>query len=604
MDIGYLFALFGFLTSVYASYSFFSGSFSKSKRKAQASLKRGEQLTYTSFVFFLISYLILTYYFLIHDFSYYYVYSYSDTKLSTAYLISAVWAGREGSLLLWILYLALLSVLALKMDAKDKVLATSLGIVLAFTSALTLLILTASNPFVKMDFTPPEGYGLNPLLRTPEMALHPPTIFLGYAAGIFPFAYAASSLLHGEEWRNRVRFWTLLAWIFLSIGILLGGWWAYKTLGWGGYWAWDPVENASLLPWITATALLHGIMRKRFEALNYYLALATAALVILATFITRSGIIESVHAFGENPEGPVYLFYLAALIVVGVAVERKVKLKLEVNFEPRELTIFLKILIFVLSLVTILLGTLAPTLFNVAVGREYYNRIEIPLGVMLVILLGICISLDWVYRRDEFLKRLKVSIVVGLISFVLAYFTTKLTIASVGVGIFAFSLVPHLLTLKQGINVRKIGGYVTHVGLLLLFIGVMSSWIYEEHYNLRLDVNEETNVKDYTLLLKNVRFYEDEEKSVVEATVEVFEKGELVATLQPKQLFYKLMRQDRVVSGVDIESKLTKDYYMALSGFSKDYVFVEFYVVPLVSFVWIGSTLMIVGGIISASKRG
>ena len=603
MDPGYLLALLGFLASAYASYSFFSGSFSKSKRKAQTSLKRGEQLTYLSSIFFLISYLILTYYFLIHDFSYYYVYSYSDTKLSTAYLISAVWAGREGSLLLWILYLALLSVLALKLDRKDRVLAASLGIVLAFTSALALLILTASNPFVKMGFTPPEGYGLNPLLRTPEMALHPPTIFLGYAAGIFPFAYAASSLLHGEEWRTRVRFWTLLAWIFLSVGILLGGWWAYKTLGWGGYWAWDPVENASLLPWITATALLHGIMRKKFEAINYYLALATAVLVILATFITRSGIIESVHAFGGNPEGPVYLFYLAALIVVGVAVERKVKLKMEINLEPRELTIFLKILIFLLSLVTILLGTLAPTLFNVAVGREYYNKIEIPLGVLLVIVLGICVSLDWIYRKEVFLKRIKISLATGLLSFAAAYAATKLIIASIGVGIFVFSLIPHLLTLKQGINVKKVGGYVTHIGLLLLFIGVMGSWIYEEHYRLRLDVNEETNIKDYSLHLKSVRFYEDEEKSVVEAIVEVFEGGKHAATLQPKQLFYKLMRQDRVVSGVDIESKLTKDYYMAISGFGKDYVFVEFYVVPLVSFVWIGATLMIIGGAISASKR-
>ena len=604
MDLGYVFALLGFLLSAYASYSFFSGSFSKSKKVAQVRVKRGEVATYLSLLFFLLSYLVLTYYFLIHDFSYYYVYSYSDTKLSTAYLISATWAGREGSLLLWIVFLALLSAVALKIDTKDRVLAASLAIVLAFTASLSLLILTLSNPFVKMDFSPPEGYGLNPLLRTPEMALHPPTMFLGYAAGVFPFAYAAASILHRESWEKRVRFWTLLAWIFLSIGILLGGWWAYKTLGWGGYWAWDPVENASLLPWLTATALLHGIMRRKFEALNYYLALSTAVLVILATFITRSGIIESVHAFGENPEGPVYLFYMLALIVAGISIERKFKLRVDVNLEPREFTIFLKILILLLSLVTILIGTLAPTLFNVAVGREYYDRVEIPLGVALVILLGICVSIDWVYNRENFLKRVKVSAAFGFLSFLLAFAITKLLIASIGVGIFVFSLIPHLATLDgRKISVRKLGGYVTHVGLLFLFIGVMGSWIYEEHYKLRLDLNEKVKAGNCELLLKNVRFYEDHEKSVVECTVEVYENGKLEAVLKPKQLFYKLVRQDRVVSGVDIVSKPLKDYYIAMSGFGENYVFVEFYVAPLISFVWIGSAMMIAGGVVSASRK-
>ncbi len=606
MDVGYILVLLGALSSAYATYSFFLGARSDGKRALKL-LSRAETSTILSALFFFLSFLTLTYYFIVHDFSYYYVYRYSDTKLSLEYLISAVWAGREGSLLLWVVYIAILNVVALKVDSKDRVLALTLAITNCFIFALSLLLLTVSNPFVKLDFSPPEGYGLNPLLRTPEMALHPPTIFLGYAAGIFPFAYAVASVQLRERWEKRVRFWTLVTWIFLSIGIFLGGWWAYKTLGWGGFWAWDPVENASLLPWISATALLHGIMRKRFEALNYYLALSTAALIVLATFITRSGIIESVHAFGKNPEGPIYLLYIALLIAIGTIVERRVKLSANVDVSQlKDTTIFAEIVILLLSLVTILLGTLAPALFNVSVNRTYYDKLEIPLGTVLVVLLGICVSLDWKFNRGVFVRRVKYSALAGVLAFLLSFFATKLLVASVGAGIFAFSLIPHVATLKKADvkNPRKLGGYVAHIGLLLLFIGVMGSWIYEEHYqNVRLEVGSTTKVGNYEFVLKDIHFREDPEKFEAIAKIEVYENGRLVAVLEPTQKVYKLTREDRVVSGVAIETTPLKDYYVALSSVGRDFVFVELYVVPLVSFVWLGSIAMIVGGVISARKE-
>jgi len=579
----------------------------KSRRKHL--LARAESTVYIYTALLTLAYILLTYYFLARDFGLLYVYSYSDRHLSTLYTISAVWAGREGSLLLWALYLAVINSAILRFEKKDAVTAFSLSISSFVVLFFNILLLTLSNPFKRLEFTPPDGIGLNPLLRTPEMALHPPTIFLGYAATTIPFALVISAVYFKEGWLKRARFWILFSWLFLSIGIFLGAWWAYKTLGWGGYWAWDPVENASLLPWLTVSALIHGIMveerRKGLGAWNYFLAIISFGLVILATFITRSGIISSVHAFGENPEGWMYLLLIVLSTAVGLVLynSRKELFRdsLDLSFN-RETTIFANIMLLLLSTFTILLGTLAPLLGeDVQITRQYYDRIEIPLGTALVILLGICAAINWRSDRDTFLKSSRVAVAGGVIAFIAVFATTKLIVASLGAAIFAFSLLTHIQNLKisDTRNPRKFGGYITHIGIIILFLGVMGSWIYEESYkNVALELNQPKNVGGYTLLYRDNQMVDEHDKLVVTAVVEVYRGDELVGVCKPHLKVYKLNRQDRVVSSVEILSKPTHDIYIAASGFSEDLkkVFIELYVVPLISFVWVGSVVMMAGG--------
>ena len=612
MEPGYLILVISLIISAYATYSFYSGV--KSRRKDLLAKAENAVYIYTALLVF--AYILLTYYFLARDFNLLYVYSYSDRHLSTLYTISAVWAGREGSLLLWALYLAIINSAILRFAKKDIVTALSLSISSFVVLFFNVLLLTLSNPFQRLEFTPPDGVGLNPLLRTPEMALHPPTIFLGYAATTIPFAFAIASVYFKEDWLKRSRFWILFSWLFLSIGIFLGAWWAYKTLGWGGYWAWDPVENASLLPWLTVSALIHGMMveerRRGLGAWNYFLAIISFDLVILATFITRSGIISSVHAFGENPEGWMYLLLIALSTVIGLVLYSSRKEMFRGSFDlslNRETAIFANILLLLLSTFTILLGTLAPLIGeDVQVTRQYYDRIEIPLGTFLVILLGICAAMNWRFDRESFLKSSRIAVAGGIIAFVTAPAVTGLTVASVGAGIFAFSIITHLQNLKipDIKNPRKFGGYITHIGIIILFLGVMGSWIYEESYkNVALELNQPKNVGGFTLLYRDNQMVDQHDKLVVTAIVEIYRGDELVGVCKPHLKVYKLQRQDRVVSSVEIISKPTHDIYIAASGFSEDLrrVFIELYVVPLIGLVWIGSIVMMAGGSYAAFSK-
>ncbi len=602
MDIGYLF-LIGSTLSFCASI-LFSYLYTKGKAKWSQVLK----LNFLALIFTTLAFLTLLYYFLVRDFNVKYVFFYSDTHLPLVYTISAVWAGREGSLLLWLFYLSIFILLSTRKEDKISAFANVLMCVVAIF--FNFLLLTSSNPFVRLNFTPPEGWGLNPLLRTPEMALHPPAIFLGYAGMTVPFAFAVAATYYRESWIFRVKKFLLVAWAFLGLGILLGAWWAYKTLGWGGYWGWDPVENSSLLPWLTSSALIHGILVEEkgggkggLKAINYAFAVITFDLVILATFITRSGIISSVHAFARNKEAYAYLMLilLSSIFAFVVALKRKDIFKgYELNLRDRLIQVC--ILILSLSTVTVLIGTLTPLLIRASVTKEFYRHIEIPLGTALVVLLGVCVL---AYRKDLNKKIIK-SLIAGLISTIVVYAITKLVIASIGAGIFFFSL----LSIIQGYSARKIdlrraGAIAAHLGLILLFIGVMGSWMYESSYtHISMGVGQSVKVGDYTLKLNGFNEVNGNGKFSVIAYVSVYKDGKFLGVMHPKLIIYNLMRNDRIVASVDIISLPFEDIYIAMGGVTETGIAsFEFYVVPLVSFVWIGSILIILGGLISALQR-
>ncbi len=614
MDIGYILILLSFLFTLLSSYSFFM-AIRGNRKKAVKHAINGERSLYIYTVLIFLSYILLTYYFLIRDFDVKYVYSYSDTHLSLLYTISAVWAGREGSLLLWAMFVSALNVILIKSEKKDRLTALSLSISTLVVSFFLFIMLVMSNPFERWGVGQriPEGYGLNPLLRTPEMALHPPTVFLGYASATIPFVIALSSAyFRDDNWHLKIRKWTVLSWLFLTIGIFLGGWWAYKTLGWGGFWAWDPVENASLLPWLTITALLHGIMRnKNFKAWNYWLAVASFALVIIATFITRSGIIESVHAFGQNPEGWFYLFLIVvATGASGYLFFRNREFFLEEKFKvvSREFTIFLNLVILTLATVTVMLGTLAPAIVeNLSVGREYYDRVETPLAMALIVLLGICIGLGWVYDRERFRKIILISAITGLISFATAYFLSGMIYVSLATGMGVFTLASHLKTFNSRDlrNARKLGGYIVHIGVVLIAIGISGSWMHDEVYqNVKIDLGDSVTIDSHhfgkiTLSLENLYQKDSAEKTEVVALISILNNGNFEGKVTPSTKFYNLQREDRVVGGVAILSKPLLDYYIAMSGFKQGSVFIEFHIIPLISLVWIGSALMMIGGAVS-----
>ncbi|AIY89691.1 heme lyase CcmF/NrfE family subunit [Geoglobus acetivorans] len=612
LDPGYLLLILAFFASLYSTYAFLLAVRSRGK-KAAITARKGEQATYLYSLIIVVAYLLLTYYFLVRDFDVQYVYYYSDSHLNLAYTISAVWAGREGSLLLWAFFLSILNVVFLRVEKKDALSALALSISSATVSFFVLVMLTFSNPFQRFGVNPGEGYGLNPLLRTPEMALHPPTVFLGYAAATIPFALAIGSIyLKQDGWHLRARLWALVSWIFLSVGIFLGAWWAYKTLGWGGFWAWDPVENASLLPWLTITALLHGIMRNRsFKSWNYWLAYVSFALVIFATFITRSGIIESVHAFGENPEGWLYLILIAIAGMLSAylfSARKDVFHSEQYSTFSRDFAIFLNMLILILSTATVLIGTVAPTLVSgISVGREYYDRVETPLAILLTVLLGACISIGWRADRENTLRLLRISVPAGAIMFALTQILAGMFYVSLAAGIGVFSLTNHLMTFRPSDlrNARKAGGYIVHIGIILIAIGVAGAWMYDEvHQNVRVGIKDKTKIDtrfgDITLEITDARQIDHHDRSEVVITLNVYENGVLKGTVTPTITQYNLLRQDRVIYSVSILSDPFKDIYIAIGSISMDSAFFEVHVVPLVSLVWLGSILVIAGGVVSA----
>lgn len=361
-------------------------------------------LSFTSLWLF---YLLLT-----RDFQTAYVAYYTSRDLSLFYTISAFWAGQQGSLLLWAWFLSIFVTIVALTDKKyDRITQHATSILLMILSFFLLVLTTASNPFEKLGFTPVDGVGLNPLLQDPGMWIHPPTTFLGYAGFTVPFAFAMAGLLtENDNWVYRVRGWTLFSWIFLGIGIGLGGWWSYHVLGWGGYWAWDPVENASLMPWLTGTAFLHSIMiqegKRGMKVWNMLLIIFTFTLVIYATLLTRSGILQSVHAFGESPIVPYFTGFILTMLGASLIllIKKSQFLRSENIFEAylsKETSFLFNNLIFIVLALVVFLGTTFPLLsealrgYQVSVGPGYFNQTFLPLAALLVLLAGICPLIAW-----------------------------------------------------------------------------------------------------------------------------------------------------------------------------------------------------------------
>ena len=574
-----------------------------------------------------------------------YVYEHVSTYLEPAYVLAAFWAGLEGSQLLWLWMLAIIAaVVVWRRPTWDQELRPYVIAILALTEAFfAFLLITFTNPFELLASVPLEGVSLNPLLQNFWMIIHPPIVFAAYALWTVPAAYAIAALITGRldaAWLRGTRRWTLAAWASLGIGILVGAWWAYLELGWGGYWGWDPVENSSLIPWLVGTAFVHSAIiqqrRDMFRAWNVLLAVLTFVLTVFATFVTRSGLIQSVHAFAQSPIGWYYLGYigLTLALTVGLTLSRSRELKGSGqvgDLLSREFVFLLTNLLFLGSAGAVLLGTLFPTFTEMVRGvastlnADNYNRFMGPLGLVLVVLIGVCPVIDWrKISTERLLKNLWVQALVAIVTALLLFLLgVREWWAVLSFAVTAFVAVTIVLQLAQGIvarmrtagenilvatgravgnNRRRYGGQIIHFSILLIVMGITGSQAYQTEVQVALATGESVEVNGYTLTYRNYVYQQIEDagnKSLNQAVVDVYRGDRRVATVEPERNLHSNVQG--AVTEVALRSSLKEDLYVVLAGLDADGLAAfQVLINPLVVWLWIGGLVLLLGTLIAA----
>jgi cytochrome c-type biogenesis protein CcmF len=481
----------------------------------------------------------------------------------------------------------------------------------------------------------PDGNGLNPLLQHWAMAIHPPMLYLGYVGFVVPFAFAMASLITkqpGDGWIHTTRRWTLVTWLFQSMGVLLGAGWAYAVLGWGGYWGWDPVENASLLPWITATAFLHSVMMQEKKGMmkvwNIVMISATFFLCIFGTFLTRSGVVSSVHAFAQSPIGRYFVAFLAMGIAATVylILDRLDYLKSEARLESvlsRESAFMFNNLILLASAFAILWGTLFPVISEaltgdrISVDTPFFNRVNVPIGLFLLLLTGVGPLIAWRRSSPESLKRnfmwpglaalalMGILVAAGVrhfyatVSFGLCLFVAWTIFSEFYKGASAIrarmggTLLAAAVELTHR-NTRRYGGYLVHMGVVLMFIGFTGS-AFNKDTTVEVKVGDNIHLAGYDLKVKQLRDGDNENYSWNHAVIDVYRNARLIDTLEPERRMYKASRQG--ASEVDIRRRLNEDLYVNFAGMTDDNhrAVIQAYVFPLVSWIWVGFWVLVMG---------
>ena len=586
-----------------------------------------------------------------HDFNVEYVASYTSRNLPIFYTWSALYAGQKGSLLFWASVLSLFGSLAMVLTSRRHraLLPYVAGVVCTVaTFFISVMLFGQANPFHRLAYTPLDGSGLNPQLQNPGMVFHPPMLYLGYISITIPFAFAMAALLSKRldvDWLVAIRKWTLLSWLFLSVGICLGMWWAYVELGWGGYWAWDPVENASLLPWLTMTAFLHSVMvqekRGMLKKWNLALIIGSWLLSIFGTFITRSGVISSVHSFTQSSVG---WFFLAFLLVAAAAscvlyLTRLPLLAAETRLESmvsREASFLFNNLLFVGIAFSVLWGTLFPILSElvqgtkVTVGPPFFNQVNIPLGLALLGLTGIGPLIAW--RRaslPNLQRQFAVPVTVGVFTalvLLVGGMRDFYALMAIALGAFVAATVvqefargtrarhrqydePYALALGRllGRNRRRYGGYIVHTGMVILFIA-FAGMAFKTETEATLRPGESTVLKSpygwtYTFTHLGVSQYDALNRQVTAATLEIARDGKRlgVLTTEKRQHVDGLGRPTfQPSTEVGIRSDLREDLYVVLAGLvngTEQAVF-RFTINPLVWWVWYGGMIVALGGLI------
>ncbi|MBI5877956.1 MAG: heme lyase CcmF/NrfE family subunit [Chloroflexi bacterium] len=578
-----------------------------------------------------------------HQFRFEYIASHVSLDQPLLYTISSLWGGQEGSLLFWVWLLSLFAAIVTfqNRDQNRELMPYAIAF-MAFTQGFFfLLLIVVAQPFKMLNFTPQDGQGLNPLLQNPGMFIHPITQYLGYVGFTVPFAFAMAALTTGrlsDAWIRTTRRWTLISWLFLSLGLLFGMRWAYVELGWGGYWGWDPVENASLIPWLTGTAYLHSVMiqekRGMLKVWNLVLVMLTYILSILGTFLTRSGVVQSVHAFGTNSLlASIFLGYMAGVILLFLYLlyTRLGALREENEIDSvvsREATFLLNNLLLVGAAFATLWGTIFPMISELATGKQitvaapFFNTVNGPIFFLLIVLMGVCTMIGW--RRASvdnlvrnFLRPLLVSAVVvgglfalgvreplGLTAFGAAGFVS----GTIMVEFFRAAGArmrqhgenpPTALAMLFVKNRRRYGGYVVHIGIVMAVVGIAGSTFFQADLQKNVRTGETIAIKQYTLRFDGLASYAEENHQVWAANLTVFENGAQIATLKPEKNYYPASEQS--TTEIAVRSTAMEDLYLILAGSNDDgSVTIKAIVNPLISWLWIGFGVFMLGTLIAA----
>jgi len=590
-----------------------------------------------------------------NNFSIAYIFHHSNRDLPAPYKFATLWSGQEGSLLFWALLLSAYGlVLRLRYKTDVRLFACASVIISAVQVFFLLLLTFAARPFAVMQGSlPADGNGLNPLLQYPEMVIHPPMLYLGYVGFTVPFAFALGALAMrypGEKWIRITRRWTMVTWGFLTCGIFLGAHWAYSVLGWGGYWGWDPVENASLMPWLTGTAFLHSVMmqekRGMLKMWNIWLVFATFWLAILGTFLTRSGIISSVHAFAQSPIGNWFAWFLAISLTVFIVFffRNKSQLRSEHKLESlvsRESSFLFNNLLFVLLCFTVLWGTWFPKISElvqgnkVTVGAPFYNRVAIPVALLLLVLTAVGPLLAWRKTSLESLRRNFMWPTIGAIAVAALLMITPQTWGS-PFGLkpwqdisYFYSLMAIALSLLvtltvasefyrggrviskhtgQNIfasmgqlmhrNTRRYGGYIVHFGVVVVIIGFAGA-AFNQDKEQEMGYGDKMIIGSYTLVCRSYTDDDSPNYASQWAVFDVYKNGKQIDTMTPVRRFYKASRQTSTMP--DIRSTLDEDLYLVFEGFNPEngHPILKAHLNPLVMWIWIGVWIMLAGTVLA-----
>ena len=593
------------------------------------------------FVLILAAMALMIYAFLTFDFSVRYVAINTNRGTPFYYRITALWGALEGSIILWSSMLAFYTLLVIRRyrSRQPEFYPWVISVMMGVLSFFLLVMTVSAPPFERLTPIPPDGRGLNPLLQDSGMITHPVALYLGFTGFTVPFAFAMAALIigkSGEEWLTVTRRWTIVAWYFLSLGLLIGGWWSYHVLGWGGYWAWDPVENAAFMPWLTGTAFLHSVMiqerRRTLKLWNLTLIILTFGLTIFGTFLTRSGILSSVHSFTQGTVGIFFFSFitLVLLFAFSLLAWRSDQFRSQGELDSvisRESAFLLNNLFLVAAAFTVFFGTIFPLLseavrgVKVSVGAPFFNLVNIPIFLSLLFLMGIGPLIAWRRASREHLKRNFLQpVLIGVAAAAIAWL--------VGVGnalvLTTFALVAFVLAtivldfsratrarLRMGERLlpamggllarqnRRYGGFIVHLGVLVIAVGVAGSQAWSIQREATLQCGESVQLGRYHVTFEGLSALEESNHFKVIGTFTVANNRQPVTTLHPAKKFYP--QEQTPIAYVDYRLGLIEDLYLVLGDFARDgsQATIKIQVNRLVSWLWIGGLILTIGAAIS-----
>ena len=575
----------------------------------------------------LISFFSLMYSHVVSDFSLINVFQNSHTTKPLLYKISGVWGNHEGSMLLWILVLTIFNFFIFKLynQTNSKFVSKVLETQALITVGFVLFTILTSNPFERMDVVQTNGLGFNPILQDPALAIHPPLLYIGYVgfSAAFSMSIATLSLGNNEKihWYSYMKPFVMAAWTFLTIGIALGSVWAYYELGWGGWWFWDPVENASFMPWLLGTALLHSLItvekKKSLQSWVLLLSILAFLLSVVGTFLVRSGILTSIHTFALDPSRGIYILAFTAILGGYSLILFGLKSKKHFNnsyfsFFSKEGSILVNNILMVIVCASVFLGTIYPLLVEaftnnkISVGEPYYNTTVVPIMIPAILVMGIGPMLSWGREdKSKIFKKIFPSILLTAIItiFIFLFYQTYSFIGIVGI-LLAFWIISNsvIILFRKKENLSN-GMIIAHLGIGLLILGITGSSVWQEEKITQMKIGNETNIQEYNIILKEINEIKGPNYLALQGNFFVYDKNKnIIAKLKPENRFYPI--RNNFTTEASIHTNLLRDLYIVLGeGNLNDGWVVRIYYNPLVIWIWIGALTIFLGGIVSMNSN-